>query len=419
MSVPAKIFNRLLLNRIYEEVNQKLIWTYQAGFRRDMSCAEQIHILRRITEGFHQKQLPMIVTFVDFSKAFDSVRRNAMWAILAHYGIPSKVINAIKALYVNSTSCVKVDGQRTSHFPVGNGVLQGDTLAPFLFVIVFDFVLQRTSSTFGIVTHEDSSVAKLSDLDFADDIALFDDSIASAVSHVERLEAEASSVGLRINYGKTKAKMININNVQDTLEVGDNEIEVVNDFKYLGSTILSSMTDFLKRRGMAWSNFWRLHKVWKSNKLPLQLKLRLLDALIMSVLLYGSETWIVTKTMSDKINAFGTSCYRILLGIKRTDRVRNSVVLQAVNRKDLCCTVHRRQLKTLGHWLRKEDSVVQRYALYLPSHGRNRRGRPRLTYARYMENTTGLSTDEIKSLAADRDRWRSTVVGRYDPRPPD
>ena len=147
---------------------------------------------------------------------------------------------------------------------------------------------------------QDSSVAKLNDLDFADDIALFDDSISSAVSHVERLEAEASSVGLRINYGKTKAKMININNVQDTLEVGVNEIEVVNDFKYLGSTILSSMTDFLKRRGMAWSNFWRLHKVWKSNKLPLQLKLRLLDALIMSVLLYGSETWIVTKTVSDK-----------------------------------------------------------------------------------------------------------------------
>ena len=84
--------------------------------------------------------------------------------------------------------------------------------------------------------------------------------------------------------------MININNTQDPLEVGDSQIQVVNDFKYLGSTILSSTTDFLKRRGMAWSNFWRLHKVWKANKLPLQLKLRLLDALIMSVLLYGSET---------------------------------------------------------------------------------------------------------------------------------
>ena len=49
------------------------------------------------------------------------------------------------------------------------------TLWRHSFVIVLDFVLQRTISTFRMVTHEDSSVAKLSDLDFADDIALFDD----------------------------------------------------------------------------------------------------------------------------------------------------------------------------------------------------------------------------------------------------
>ena len=137
MSLSAKIFNRLLLNRIYDEVNLKLR-PFQAGFRRGMSCAEQIPTRRRITEGFFQKQLPVIVTFVDFSKAFDSIKRSAMWAILAHYGIPVKVINAIKALYTNSTSCVKVGGQRTSHFPVRTGVLQGDTLAHFLFVIVLD-----------------------------------------------------------------------------------------------------------------------------------------------------------------------------------------------------------------------------------------------------------------------------------------
>ena len=118
---------------------------------------------------------------------------------------------------------------------------------------------------------------------------------------------------------------------------------------------------------------------------------------------------------SNKINAFGTSCYHILLGIKRTDRVRNTAVLQAVNRPALSITVYRRQLKALGHWLRKDGSVVQRYALYTPTLGRNRRGRPRMTYVRYMEKLTGLTADEI----ADRDGWRSNVVGRYDPCPPD
>ena len=297
--------------------------------------------------------------------------------------------------------------------------MQGDTLAPFLFVIVLDFVLHRASSTFGIATHEDTNIPRLTDLDFADDIALFDNSVPSATRHVESLEVEASRVGLRINYMKTKAKAVNIGDLQDNLEVRDNQIEIVDDFKYLGSTILSSMTHFLQRHAVAWNNFWRLQRVWKSEKLPLHLKLRLLDALIISVLLYGAESWTITKTLSNKINAFGTSCYRILLGIKRTDRVRNTAVLQAVNRPALSITVYRRQLKALGHWLRKDGSVVQRYALYTPTLGRNRRGRPRMTYVRYMEKLTGLTADKIESGAADRDGWRSNVVGRYDPRPPD
>ena len=420
MSVAAKVFNRLLLNRIYDEVNSKLR-PFQAGFRRGMCCAEQIHTLRRITEGFHQKQLPVIVTFIDFSKAFDSINREVMWKILAHYGIPLKIINAIKALYTNSTSRVKVGAQQTDQFPVRTGVLQGDTLAPFLFTIVLDFVLQRThtNENFGIVTHLDTNIPKLADLDFADDIALFDDSITSAIQHVDTLQEKASTVGLRINYNKTKARVVNITDSQSNLEVGNEQIEIVEDFKYLGSKILSSMTDFLQRRGIAWSNFWRLQRVWQSNQLPLHLKLRLFDALIIPVLLYGSESWTISQTMCDRINAFGTSCYRIMLGVKRTDRVRNTVILQTVNRPALCNIVYRRQLKALGHWLRKDGSIAQRYALYIPSHGRNRRGRPRLSYVRHIETITGLAANDIGASAADRDGWRSSVVGRYDARPPD
>jgi len=54
MSVTAKTYNRMLLNRIYGPVNA-LLRPEQAGFRRGRSCTEQIHILKRITEGFHKK----------------------------------------------------------------------------------------------------------------------------------------------------------------------------------------------------------------------------------------------------------------------------------------------------------------------------------------------------------------------------
>ena len=106
MLVVAKILNRLLLNRLYPVINEQLR-VYQAGFRKN-NCAEQIHVLERILEGFDQKQLPLVISFVDFQKAFDSVDRAVIWAIFKHYGLFLKIILAIKCFHVSSVSRVKI-----------------------------------------------------------------------------------------------------------------------------------------------------------------------------------------------------------------------------------------------------------------------------------------------------------------------
>ena len=46
-------------------------------------------------EGFRDYQLPLVVIFIDFKKAFDSIKRKVMFAVLRHYGIPKAVVNAI------------------------------------------------------------------------------------------------------------------------------------------------------------------------------------------------------------------------------------------------------------------------------------------------------------------------------------
>ena len=117
--------------------------------------------------------------FVDFSKAFDSVNRKAMLHILLNYGIPQEIVKAIAIMYDNPSSFVQTFDGPTEEFQTAAGILQGDTLAPFLFVIVVDYILRQS-----IDTHKSKGIdimpnktnreknKYLTDLDYADDIAL-------------------------------------------------------------------------------------------------------------------------------------------------------------------------------------------------------------------------------------------------------
>ena len=96
-------------------------------------------------EGFREHQLPLIANFEDFKKAFDSINRSVMFSVLRHYGTPETLVNAIQVLYTNSSSSVMVDGSISKPFSVTKGVLQGDVLAPFLFIFLVDYLLLRST----------------------------------------------------------------------------------------------------------------------------------------------------------------------------------------------------------------------------------------------------------------------------------
>jgi hypothetical protein len=151
MSIAARLYNRILLYRIRDKIDQMLSKT-QAGFRVGRSCIQQINILRRIMDGAEHDQEALYITFVDFKKAFDSIDRNMMFAILRHHGIPESIVAAIRSLYDKSTSRVYVGGQLSDPLAVTTGVLQGDVLVPFLFVIAIDYITKRAAEDHGFVT---------------------------------------------------------------------------------------------------------------------------------------------------------------------------------------------------------------------------------------------------------------------------
>ena len=75
---------------------------------------------------------------MDFSKAFDSVHRAKMMQILKANGIPNELVNVIQKLYEGTRAKVLSSDGETEYFKILGDVLQGDTLAPYLFTIVSD-----------------------------------------------------------------------------------------------------------------------------------------------------------------------------------------------------------------------------------------------------------------------------------------
>ena len=293
-SVVAKTYNIMTLNRIRPFLDP-LLRDSQNGFRPERSTIGQILALRRLLEGVRDRSLSAMITFIDFKKAFDSTHRGKLLDILRAYGIPEKLVQAISATYSKTRAKVCSPDGETEYFEILAGVLQGDTLAPFLFIAALDYALRLAINGreeelgFTLVPHRSRQVphVMVTHLDFADDIALISDTAEKARELLLAVERECRKIGLRLNAKKTKVIAYNINDTTITT-LGGEVIEVKEDFKYLGSWIASTEHDIKIRRALAWNALHGMRKVRKS-ELKDEIKRRLFVATVESVLLYGAE----------------------------------------------------------------------------------------------------------------------------------
>ena len=122
-----------LHNRIKPKI-EKILGKNQKGFPGNRSMTSQILTIRR-TLGVRTKNLEATILVVDFSKAFDSIHRGKMTQIFLAYNLPGETVAALRMLYKNTKVNVCSSGRDTDYFDIVAGVLQGDTLAPYLFII--------------------------------------------------------------------------------------------------------------------------------------------------------------------------------------------------------------------------------------------------------------------------------------------
>ena len=140
-----------------------------------------------------------------------------MFEILKAYGILNQIVLARASMYYNTEAIVCSPGGETDFFAFHAGVLQGDTLAPFVFIIALDYAMRSAIEGYedlGFTLTERrsrrSAAVMITDTDFADDIALISNNLDKVQSLLEGVETGATEVALHINTGKTEYMAYNL-----------------------------------------------------------------------------------------------------------------------------------------------------------------------------------------------------------------
>lgn len=115
-----KIFAKILLKRIERTLDEHQP-IEQAGFRKNFSVIDHIHVVRQVLEKYNEYQRTYYIAFVDYSKAFDSLFHEKIWQALIEQGIEHKYIRLIKNAYSHSTARIHIE-KKGEPFRVEKGV---------------------------------------------------------------------------------------------------------------------------------------------------------------------------------------------------------------------------------------------------------------------------------------------------------
>ena len=236
-------------------------------------------------------------------------------------------------MYENTTAKVITPDGETETFDIIAGVLQGDTLAPYLFVIVIDYVMRTAllgreyKLYFQLRKRKSRRVPPITitDIDFADNIALVSEGIKESQEMLTRVEKSAKRVGISMNTGKIKYTSYNTIQQFKIKAIDGSNLKWVENFTYLGAWIDNSATYLKIRQALAWRTCHQMRNIWKST-ISRKMKLRLMHTTVESVLMYGCETWTLTKILLKQLDGTYTRILRMILNIHWSQKVTNDTV---------------------------------------------------------------------------------------------
>ena len=333
----------------------------QSGFRAGRSTVEQTMALRYILDMSRVSKRMTTITFVDFSKAFDSIDRRAISIVLSKKSASELLIANVVQFYIGTSAAVATAHGNTEKISTTSGVLQVDSLAPFLLITLLVYFLRKTFldniHRFTITPCRSSRypAVRIGALMNADDIAITCDTIEQAQKVFRRPEMNASKVGLKIDFNKTK-----ILHAGHTFQpspvttINGYTLEICNDIHYLGVSTKTPLCVVQEKNGRAWFAIDKLRPIFIS-KISDANKMRLFKATVETIAAYGLESVPMTRSLCRQIDASHRQLVRAALGITWPDTMSTAELTQRANFIPLSRTIRMRRLRLVGHVIRMQS----------------------------------------------------------------
>ena len=194
----------------------------------------------------------LYVCYIDLTKAFDCLNRDALILKLQQRNVDGKFLNTIKSMFLKSSSRVKWNGKISKHIKSGYGVMQGGVLSPKLFNEFLKDLGKYLNPKYGLKIGD----IYLAYLLFADGIVLFSEFAESLQAQIDLFYKYCEIWNLIISIAKTKIVIYNQIYAKHSFyfTLAEHTLEIVGKYKYLGLWCSNHKNIFVKNHSYIWLN---------------------------------------------------------------------------------------------------------------------------------------------------------------------
>ena len=245
---------------------------------------------------------------------------------------------------------------------------------------------------------------KITDTDYADDIAILANTPNQAKTLLHSLERATTGIGLHVNAHKTE--YICYNQTGDISTLDRTFLKLVDKFTYLGSSVSSTKKDIDMQIMKAWTAIDKLLIIWKSDQTD-KMKRSFFQAVVVSILLYGCTTWTLTKRLDKKLDSNYTKMLRAILN--KSWRQHPTKHQPYGHLPPITKTIQVRRTRHAGHCWRSRERAHKWCTPMDPTYGQAKAGRPARTYIQQLCEDTGSSPEDLPEAMNDREKWQERV----------